>query len=87
MIDIEEELKKIQIKYIQKELEQLRFYYSDIIDLEFLHIICGYEEMLELAGSTDDMLLLYKKMYQNSLNYLFEANKSTSMEAYFVFED
>lgn len=49
MIDIEEELKSAQIKHIQKELEQLRFYYSDITDLEFLHIICGYEELLEIA--------------------------------------
>ena len=65
MIDIEEELKKAQIKYIQKELEQLRQYYSGITDLEFLHILCGYEEMLEIAVTTDERLLLYKKMYQN----------------------
>jgi hypothetical protein len=87
MIDIEEELKKTLIKYIQKELEQLQFYYSDITDLGFLHILCGYKEMLELAVTTDDMLLLYKKMYQDSLNYLFEANQSTSMEADFVCEE
>ena len=33
MIDNEEKLKKAQIKYIQKELEQLRYYYSDITDI------------------------------------------------------
>ncbi|MFA9466859.1 MAG: hypothetical protein ACERKN_21600 [Velocimicrobium sp.] len=66
MADIDEEMKKAQIKYIQKELEQLRQYYSNITDLEFLHILCGYEEMLDLAVSTDDRLLLYKKMYQDT---------------------
>lgn len=28
--------------------------------------------MLELATTTDKRLLLYKKMYQDSLNYLFK---------------
>ncbi|WP_073280646.1 hypothetical protein [Anaerocolumna jejuensis] len=49
MVDIDEELKKAQIKYIQKELEQLRFYYSEITNLGFLHILCGYEELLEIT--------------------------------------
>lgn len=70
MIYIEEELKKAQIKYMQKELKQLQYFYNDITDLGFLHILCGYEEMLELAVSTDDRLLLYKKWYQDTLNYL-----------------
>jgi len=87
MVDIDEELKKVQIKYIQKEQEQLRQYYSDITDLEFLHILCGYEEMLDLAVSTDDKLLLYKKMYQDSLNYLFKESHNASIEADCVCED
>jgi len=76
MIDIEEEMKKAQIKHIQKELEQLRLYYDDFADLEYLHIICSYEEMLELAMTTHERLLLYKKMHEDSLNYLFEEAKS-----------
>lgn len=72
MIDIEEELKRAQIKHIQKELEQLRLYYNELTDLKFLQILCSYEEMLELATTTDERLLLYKKMYQDSLNYLFQ---------------
>lgn len=65
-------MKKAQIQiHIQKELEQLRYYYSDITDLGYLHILCGYEEMLELAKLTDERLL-YKKMYQDSLNYFFD---------------
>ncbi|MFA9464177.1 MAG: hypothetical protein ACERKN_07760 [Velocimicrobium sp.] len=87
MIDIEEELKMAQIKYVQKELEQLRHYYSDITDIEFLHIFCSYEEMLELAVSTDDRLLLYKKMYQDSLNYLFKESEYTSLEADYLCKD
>jgi hypothetical protein len=84
MINIEEELKKAQIKYIQRELEQLRFYYSHIIDIEFLHILCGYEEMLEFAVSTDERLLLYKKMYQDSLNYLFDEIQIAPVEVNLV---
>jgi hypothetical protein len=87
MIDIEEELKAAQIKHIQKELEQLRLNYSDITDLEFLHILIGYEEMLELAGPTDERLLLYKMMYQNSINYLFDETQSASVEADLVDKD
>lgn len=71
-IDIEEELKEAQIKHIQKELEQLRLYYDDLTDLKFLQIRCSYEEILELATTSEEMLLLYKKMYQDSLNYLFK---------------
>ena len=55
----QEELKKARIKYIKKELKQLQYFYSDITDLGFLHILCGYEELLDLAVSTDDRLLLY----------------------------
>lgn len=87
MIDIEEELKEVQIKHIQKELKQLRFYYSEITDLGFLHILCGYEEMLELAELTDERLLLYKKMYQDCLNYLFDEIQSAPVEADLVDED
>ena len=87
MIEIKEELKKAQIKYIQKELEQLCHYYSDKTDLEFLHIRCGFEEMLELAELTDVRLLLYKKMYQECLNYLFDEIQSVPVEADLVDED
>lgn len=87
MIDIDEELKRAQINHIKKELEQLRHYYSDITDIEFLHILCSYEEMLELADTTDDMLLLYKKMYQDSLNYLFKESISASLDAEYIDED
>lgn len=87
MIDIEEELKEAQIKHMQKELEQLRFYYNDITDLEFLHILCSYEEMLELAELTDERLLLYKKMYQDCLNYLFDEIQSVPVEADLEDED
>lgn len=86
MIDIEEELKSAQIKHIQKELEQLRFYYSDITDLEFLHILCGYEELLEIAV-TDERLLLYKKMNQDCLNYLFDEIQSVPIEANLIDEN
>lgn len=72
VIDIEEELKKVQIKHMQKELEQLRLYDDDLTDLKFLQILCSYEEMLELAVTTDERLLLYKKMYQDSLEFLFK---------------
>ena len=87
MIDIEEEMEKAQIKYIQKELEQLQYHYSDFNNLEFLHILCGYEEMLELASSIDEMLLLYKKMYQDSLNYLFDESQSVPLGADLIDED
>lgn len=87
MIEIEEELKKAQIKYIQRELEQLRFYYSHITDIEFIHILCGYEELLEIVITTDERLLLYKKMYQDSLNYLFEEIQYESIEANYIDED
>lgn len=66
VINIEEELKKSQINHIQKELKQLRLYYDDLVDLKFLQILCSYEEMLELANTMDERLLLYKKMYQDS---------------------
>lgn len=87
MIDIEEELKGVQIKHIQKELEQLRFCYSNITDLDFLHILCGYEELLEIAVTTNERLLLYKKMYQECLNYLFDEIQSVSVEADLIDED
>lgn len=77
MIDIEKELMQVQIKHIQKELEQLRLYYDDLADLEFLQIICSYEEMLELATTMDERLLLYKKMYQDSLEYIFNEIQNT----------
>jgi hypothetical protein len=86
-VDIEEELKGAQIKHIQKELEQLRFYYSDITDLEFLHILCCYEELLEIAVTADERLLLYKKMYQDCLNYLFHEIQSVPVEADLLDED
>lgn len=73
--------KKGQINHIQKELEQLRLYYDNLIDLKFLQILCSYEEMLELATTTDEMLLLYKKMYQDSLNYIFEEIQNTQPNA------
>lgn len=79
MIDIEKELMQAQIKHIQKELEQLRLYYDDLADLEFLQIICSYEEMLELASTMDERLLLYKKMYQNSLEYIFSEIQNTEL--------
>ncbi len=81
MIDIEEELKRVQIKYIQKELKQLRLYYNDLTDLKFLQILCSYEEMLELATTTDERLLLYKKMYQDSLDYLFKEVQYSQTDA------
>ncbi|MFA9466852.1 MAG: hypothetical protein ACERKN_21565 [Velocimicrobium sp.] len=87
IIDIEEELKKAQIKYIQKELELLRLYYNNITDLEFLHILCSYEELIELAIKSDERLLLYKKMYQKCLNYLFEESQNVSLEKDFVGKD
>ena len=43
--------------------------------------------MLDLAVSTDDKLLLYKKMYQDSLNYLFKESHNASIEADCVCED
>jgi len=79
VIDIEKELMQAQIKHIQKELEQLRLYYDDLADLEFLQIICSYEEMLELASTMDERLLLYKKMYQNSLEYIFSEIQNTEL--------
>jgi hypothetical protein len=33
--------------------------------------------MIELAITTDERLLLYKKLYQDSLNYLFEEIKNS----------
>lgn len=87
MIDIEEELKKAQINYIQKELEQLRLYYDDLVDLKFLQILCSYEEMIELANTTDERLLLYKKMYQESVNYLFEEVQSVDLDVNSTSED
>lgn len=77
VIDIEKELMQVQIKHIQKELEQLRLYYDDIADLKFLQIICSYEEMIELATTMDERLLLYKKMYQDSLAYIFNEIQNT----------
>jgi len=43
--------------------------------------------MLDLAVSTDDKLFLYKKMYQDSLNYLFEEIQYASIEVDCVDED
>jgi len=80
VIDIEEELKKVQVKHIQKGLEQLRLYYDEHTDLKFLQILCSYEEMLELATTTDERLLLYKKMYQDSLDYLFQEVQSSQSD-------
>lgn len=77
MIDIDKELMQAQIKHIQRGLEQLRLYYDDIADLKFLQIICSYEEMLELATTVDERLLLYKKMYQDSLEYIFNEIQNT----------
>ena len=77
MVDIEKELMQAQIKHIQKELEQLRLYYDDLADLKFLQIICSYEEMLELATTMDEKLLLYKKMYQDSIEYIFNEIQNT----------
>lgn len=54
MIDIEEELIAVQIKHIQKELEQLWFYYNEVTDLGFLHFLCGYKKMLELLAELTD---------------------------------
>lgn len=79
IIDIEEELKKVQIKYIQKEIENLRNYYRNLIDVNFLQIVCSHEEFIRIATTTDEKLIFFKKMYSAILNYIFEETQNTSL--------
>lgn len=72
LVDIEEELREVQIKYIQKSMIQLKDYYDELIDIEFVQLLCSYKEMIERATESTDKLELYKQMYQQALILLFE---------------
>lgn len=72
LIDIENELKAVQIKYIQNELKKLKdCYYSSIADFEYDKLCQSYEEMLGRTELLDELLLIYKQYYISVMEYLF----------------
>ena len=78
LIDIECELKRVQINYIQSELKKLKNFLSTYEDdIEFDHLRWGYEEMLERADSLDDQLTLYKQYYLAALKYLHDVTQDS----------
>jgi hypothetical protein len=72
LIDIENELKAVQIKYIQTELKKLKdCYYSSIADYSYDRICESYEEMISETELLAEQLLLYKQYYISAMEYLF----------------
>lgn len=72
LIDIEQELRAVQIRYIQQELKKLKdCYYDSIADYEYDRLCESYEEMVGRTELLDEMLLLYKQYYISAIEYLF----------------
>ena len=72
MIDIDKELKVVQIEYIKKELKKLKeCYYDSIADYEYDKVCQAYEEQLEQTELQDEKLVIYKLYYVSAMEYLF----------------
>ncbi len=74
MIDIESELKRVQVQYIKAELKKLKdCYYDEHADVEYDYMTHSYTEMIENAITLDEQLILYKQYYQSAVDYLFRS--------------
>jgi len=72
MIDIENELKIVQISYIEESIEKVKYdYYDKSEDTDFPSICLAYREQISHAEWVGDRLTLYKRYYQTVLDYLF----------------
>lgn len=77
LIDLESELRRVQIEYLEKTINLLIHDYSDYNTMKIKE---AYEELLDVAEVDFDRLHLYKQYYAALLQYLFDVGVGVNSE-------